>query len=182
MLNISRFFSVAVLACGLGAGVSVHAFAQAPVEPVPKMHQVALTEKQIQNLLAAKEEMNAITDKLPDDSAGKPDPNVEGDLETVAKRHGFADYDEYSDVVSNVTLVLSGIDPKTKTFSEPPAVLRKQIADLTADQNVPAPNKKKSLDDLNETLKYNANVQYPDNIVLVTKYYDRLNAALNEAE
>lgn len=175
------FAALALLAAALSAG-AVSAQTAAPAEQQDQMRQVLLTEKQIQNLLASQQDMNAITDKLPEDAGDKPDPKVQAQLEAVAKKHGFASYDEYGDVIANVSLVLSGIDPKTKTFTEPPVVLKKQIDDIKADKNMPAKDKKAALDDLTETLKYTSNVQYPDNVTLVTKYYDQLNAALREDE
>jgi hypothetical protein len=177
--------SLAALTLMAAAALSGTAFAQAQPAPAPQdqqMKQIPLTEKQIQSLLAAQQDMNAISDKLPEDAADKPDPKIQAQLEAAAKKNGFANYDEYGDVIANVSLVLSGIDPKTKAFSEPPVVLKKQIADVTADKNMPEKDKKAALEDLNETLKYTSNVQYPDNVTLVTKYYDKLNAALKEDE
>jgi hypothetical protein len=165
--------------------VSTPAFAQAKpaaAAPEPQVKQIALTEKQIQDLIAAQQEMNAIADKLPEDADGKPDPKVQAQLEAVTKKHGFASYDEFSDVSTNVALVLSGIDPKTKTFSEPPVALKKQIAAVSADKNMPEKDKTAALADMNEALKYAVNVQYPENVTLVTKYYDKLNAMMQDDE
>ncbi|CAM5312024.1 putative protein OS=Afipia felis OX=1035 GN=NCTC12722_00855 PE=4 SV=1 [Afipia felis] len=157
---------------------------QAPAsEAAPaQVQQIALTEKQIQNLLAAQQEMNAITDKLPEDVDGKPDPAVQAQFEAITKKHGFASFDEFSDVATNVALVLSGIDPKTKTFSEPPVALKKQIAAVSADKSMPEKDKQAMLADMNEALKYAVNVQYPENVTLVTKYYDKLNAMMQNEE
>jgi hypothetical protein len=145
------------------------------------MKQVELSEKQIQSLLAAQKDMDAITEKMPENS-DKPDPKLQGQLEGVAKKHGFASYAEYADVVANVSLVLSGIDPKTKAFSEPPVVLKKQIAEVTADSKMSAKDKQDALADMNEALKYTPNVQYPGNVTLVTKYYDKLSAIMMDDE
>jgi len=172
---------------GFVAPLGSAAFAQAAPaatapEQQPQVKQVALSEKQIQELIAAQQEMNAITDKLPEDADGKPDPKVQAQLEAVTKKHGFASYDEFSDVSTNVALVLSGIDPKTKTFSEPPVALKKQIAAVSADKNMPEKDKTAALADMNEALKYAVNVQYPENVTLVTKYYDKLNAMMRDDE
>jgi hypothetical protein len=150
----------------------------APAEAAPAMKQMALTEKQLQGVLAAQKEMDAITDKIPESAADKPDPKVQAQLDAVAKKYGFAGYADYSDVVDNISLVLSGIDPKTKAFSQPPEVLKKQIAALQADTKMPAKDKKTALDDLNAALKTTPPVQFQDNVALVTKYYDKLSAAL----
>ena len=155
---------------------------QPPQAQPPQVKQIALTEKQIQSLMAAQQEMNVITDKLPEDADDKPDPKIQAKLEDVTKKHGFASYDEFSDVATNVALVLSGIDPKTKTFSEPPVALKKQIAAVSADKNMAEKDKKAALADMTEALKYAVNVQYPENVTLVTKYYDKLNAVMRDDE
>ncbi|EKS30868.1 hypothetical protein [Afipia felis] len=175
-------FSPAALAQAKPEAPPQPAQVQPPQAQPPQVKQVALTEKQVQDLIAAQQEMNAITDKLPEDADDKPDPKVQTQLEAVTKKHGFASYDEFSDVATNVALVLSGIDPKTKTFSEPPVALKKQIAAVSADKNMPEKDKKAALADMNEALKYAVNVQYPENVTLVTKYYDKLNAMMQDEE
>jgi hypothetical protein len=169
-----------VLAVSAGA-----AFAQAqqavPQDP-PQLKQIALNDRQVQNLLAAQKDMDAITTKLPEGTT-EPDAKVQAELDAAAKKNGFASYDEYGEVLDNVSLVLSGIDPKTKAFSEPPVMVKKQIAEVTADKKMSAEAKKATLADLNAALKFTSNVQYPDNVKIVTKYYDQLSAAfLGDAE
>ena len=85
-----------------------------PPGQAPAQKQMALTEKQITGALAAQKDMDAITDKLPQDA--KPDAKVTAQLEAVAKKNGFAGYDEYNDVVDNNSLVLGGFDPATKKY------------------------------------------------------------------
>src|SRR5438045_2206079 len=68
-----------------------------PAAEAPAVKQIALTEKQIQGVLAAQKDVDAITDKLPDNA--KPDPKVDAQLDAVAKKNGFASYDEYNTVV-----------------------------------------------------------------------------------
>ncbi|WP_315837596.1 hypothetical protein [Bradyrhizobium prioriisuperbiae] len=149
-------------------------------EQAPELKQMALTDKQIEGVLASQKEMDAITDKIPEAQADKPNPKVQAQLDGVAKKYGFASYLEYSDVVDNISLVLSGIDPKTKEFLQPPEALKKQIAALQADTKTPAKDKKAALEDMNEALKSTPTVQFPDNVALVTKNYDKLSAALQE--
>src|ERR1700754_1852677 len=72
----------------------------------PAIKQLALTDKQIEGVLAAQKEMDAITEKLPDNA--KPDPKIDAQLDGVAKKNGFASYDEYNTVADNISLVLSG--------------------------------------------------------------------------
>lgn len=153
-----------------------------PQQPAPALKQIELTEKQIEQLLAAQKEMDAVTDKLPESATDKPDPKLQAQLEGIAKKNGFASFDEYGTVYDNVSLVMSGIDPKTKAFIEPPEALKKQIAAVQADSKIPAKEKKAILDDMNAALKSLEPVKYPGNVALVTKYYDKLAALMQDDE
>lgn len=151
-------------------------------EPPPPLKQIELTEKQIESLIAAQKEMDAVTDKLPQGAADKPDPKLQAQLEGIAKKNGFADFTDYGAVYDNVSLVMSGIDPKTKAFTEPPEMLKKQIAAVQADAKIPARDKKEILEDMNGALKSVEAVKFPGNVTLVTKYFDKLGPLFQEDE
>jgi len=185
------------VACLLSAASSGSAFAQAkqPAAPAqqtapapqaapaqaPALKQIALTDKQLEGVLAAQKDMDAITEKLPENTA--PDQKVIAQLEEVAKKHGFASYDDYNNVVDNISLVIGGFDPATKKYVGPEAVIKTQIAQLEADKKMPAKDKKEALDELKEALKTPAPaVENKANIDLVAKYYDKLIAALGDDE
>ena len=102
-------------------------------------------------MLAAQKDMDAITEKLPENA--KPDPKVIGQLDAVAKKNGFASYDEYNNVVDNISLVLGGFDPATKKYVGTEAVIKAQIAQVQADKKMPAKDKKEALAELNDALK-----------------------------
>jgi len=151
-----------------------------PAQEAP-LKQIALTEKQITGVLAAAKEMDPIVEKLPDD--GKPDPRISAQLDGVAKKNGFASYNDYNDVIDNINLVLEGFDPATKKYVGPEAVIRAQLAQVQADTKMPAKDKQEVVADLNEVLKYPAPaIEHKGNIDLVTKYYDKLNEALSEED
>jgi hypothetical protein len=189
--------SVACLALAMSAISNTDAMAQAkqappkqsapaqaappPAAEAPAVKQIALTEKQIQGVLAASKDVDAITDKIPDNA--KPDPKVDAQLDAVAKKNGFASYDEYNSVVDNISLVLGGFDPATKKFVGAETVLKAQIAQIQADKKMPAKDKKEALADLNEALKSPPPaIENKGNIDLVAKYYDKLAEALGESE
>ena len=139
--------------------------------------QMALTEKQVEGVLAAQKDMDAIIEKLPENA--KPDPKITAQLEAVAKKNGFASYDEYNDVVENISLVLGGFDPATKKYVGSDAVIKAQIAQVQADKKMSPKDKKEALADLNEALKSPAPaIENKGNIDLVAKYYDKLADAL----
>ena len=145
------------------------------------LKQIALTEKQIEGVLAASKEMDAITEKLPDDA--KPDPKITAQLDGVAKKNGFAGYDEYNSVIENIGIVLGGFDPATKKYVGTEAVIKAQIAQVQADKKMPAKDKKDALADLNDALKARAPViENKGNIDLVGKYYDKLAEALGDSD
>jgi hypothetical protein len=153
--------------------------ASPPSAQSPALKQMALTDKQIEGVLAAQKEMDAITEKLSDDS--RPDPKVTAQLDAIAKKNGFASYDEYNDVIDNISLVLGGIDPATKKYVGPEAIIKAQIAEIQADNNMPANDKKQALADLNEALKApSPPIENKGNIDVVMKYYDRLADALGD--
>jgi len=192
-------FTVAGLAFALNVTSSQSALAQAakqqapakqvapapaaqPVAPEPQpLKQIALTDKQVDGVLAAQKDLDAITDKLPQDAPAKPDPKITAQLDDVAKKNGFANYGEYNDVVENVMMVLGGFDPKTKAYVGPETVIKQQIAAVNADKKIPAKDKKAALDELNGALKQPMpKVENKGNIDLVTKYYDKLTAAMQD--
>lgn len=182
-------FGVACLVSAASLASSGSALAQAKQQPAPAqqaapaqaptLKQVALTDKQLDGVLAAQKDMDAITEKLPENTA--PDQKVIGQLDGVAKKHGFAGYDDYNNVVDNISLVLGGFDPATKKYVGPEAVIKAQIAQIQADQKMPAKDKKEAVDELNEALKTPApQIENKGNIDLVGKYYDKLVAALGD--
>ena len=184
--------SVACLALSVAAMSTEGALAQAkePSSPAqaapppgqpPALKQMALTEKQIQGVLAAQKDLDAITAKLPDNAP--PDAKVTAQLDAVAKKNGFASYDEYNDVIDNISLVLGGFDPATKKYVGSEAVIKAQIAQVEADKKMSAKDKKDALADLNDALKAPAPaIENKGNIDLVGKYYDKLADALGSDE
>ena len=178
--------TIACLAATMAIVSSGSALAQAkqqvaPTQATPPqdvaVKQIALTEKQVQGVLAAGTEMDAITEKLPENA--KPDPKITAQLEGVAKKNGFASYDEYNNVLDNISLVMAGFDPASKKYVGAEAVIKAQIAEVQADKKMSAKDKKEALADLNEALKAPAQpIANKGNIDLVTKYYDKLAAVM----
>jgi hypothetical protein len=184
---VATALSIACLAVSMASLSTGSAFAQAKMAPAPQaapqqaqpVKQIALTEKQVEGVIAAAKDMDAITEKLPDNA--KPDPKVTAQLEGVAKKNGFASYDEYNDVIDNISLVLGGFDPTTKKYVGTEAVIKAQMAQIQADKKMSAKDKKDALADLSEALKTpDQPVQNKGNIDLVSKYYDKLSAIMGD--
>jgi hypothetical protein len=181
------------------AAFSEPAFAQAKQQPAPKQapakeaapapappeaKQIALTDKQIESVLASQKDFDALASQQPADKPGaKAPPNMLAKLDDVAKKYGFANYAEYAVVQANIELVMGGFDPKTKTYVGPEAVLKQQLAELQADKKMPAADKKDALAEINEALKTPPPaLEYKANIDLVAKYYDKLSALMQDDE
>jgi len=139
----------------------------------PAVKQMVLNKKQIEGVIAAQKEMDEINEKVSE----KPKPYliVAEQLESAAKKNGFASYEEYTNVVDNISIVLAGFDPVTKKYIGSEALIRAQIAQVQADKNMPAEDKTEALDELNNALKSPAPpVENKGNIDLVATYYDKL--------
>jgi hypothetical protein len=136
-----------------------------------ELRQIRLTEKHIQGLMAASGDMARLYDGA---NPNKPDPKVETQAEAVAKKNGFASLAEYDDVATNISMIMSGIDPQTKRFTEPPEQIKKEIARLKADKTVAEAEKKQVMVQLEAALKSAKPIQFKENIALVLKYFDKL--------
>ena len=144
-----------------------------------EVKQIKLTEKHIQGLLAAFKDMAKLYDGVNSD---KPDPKVEAQVEAVAKKNGFASFAEYEDVSMNILMIMSGIDPQTKKFTELPEQIKKEIAALKADKTVPEAEKKEDLAELEAALKTAKPIRFKENIALVLKYFDKLAPLMQEKD
>jgi hypothetical protein len=190
---VAAALGVACLAAAIAAASAGDALAQAKEAPpqqtapapqaapaqLPVVKQIALTDKQIEGVLAAQKDMDAITAKLIDNA--KPDPAMAVQFEGIARKNGFAGYDEYSNVLDNISIVLAGFDPATKRYVGTDAVIKAQIAQVEADKKMSPNEKKEALADLNDALRAPAPpIENKGNIDLVAKYYDKLADALGD--
>jgi hypothetical protein len=174
--------AITVAALSNGGALAQSKMAPAPAAPAqaappqqeqPQIKQIALTDKQIEGALAASKEMDPVMAKITDDT--KPDPKIIAQLEGIAKKNGFASYDEFNTVVDNISIVLGGFDPATKKYVGVETVIKAQIAQVQADKKMSAKDKKEALAELNDTLKSPPPaIENKGNIDLVAKYYDKL--------
>jgi hypothetical protein len=142
-----------------------------------EVKQIKLTEKQIQSFMAAYDDIAKLYYGA---NADKPDPKVEAQAAALAKKNGFASLAQYDDVLTNIIMIMFGIDPQTKNFTEPPEQIKNEIAALKADKSVPEADKKQGLAQLEAALKIAKPVQFKENIALVLKYYAQLAPFMQE--
>jgi hypothetical protein len=146
-----------------------------------EVKQIKLTEKHIQGFMAASKDMAKLYDGA-DPSADKPDPKVEAQAGAIAKKSGFASLADYEDASMNIAMIMYGIDPQTKKFTEPSEQIKKEIAALKGDQSVPETEKREGLAQLQAALKDAKPVQFKQNIALVLKYFDKLAPIMQEQD
>jgi hypothetical protein len=133
--------------------------------------QIKLTEKHIVGFITVFPDMIKLyKDADPD----KPDPKLDAQAEALAKKNGFASLDEYDDVSENISMIMLGIDPQNKEFTEPPDQIKQEIEAIKADKSIPDAAKKKALPQLQASLKTAKPIQFKENIALVRKYFDKL--------
>jgi hypothetical protein len=156
-------FAVA-LACLAGL-----ASAQAPVK------QIKLTEKQIEGFISAHKDMAEAFEKT---TGEKSDAAMQAQLDTIAKKYGFKDHNEYDEVASNIAMVMFGIDPQTKQFTDPPTLAKRELDEAMADKTLPEKERKQLVEELTEQLKAVQPIQHPGNVDLVKKYYDKIEPLL----
>jgi len=180
-----KIFPVIALAVGAWAsppaalGGVTPAFAQA-AQPQPGasiydgLQQIALTEAQVQNYIAAQVDMEAAMGDAAQNPGEPQDAKAVAKLEAVAKKYKFANYEEFNQVAGNLALVLDGVDPKTKKYVGAEALLKLAIDDVKADPKMAEADKKSTLAELSDELKTTTPVKFPANIDLAIKHYDAL--------
>jgi hypothetical protein len=150
----------------LGTLVAVDCTGLARAQPAPQAapeapaKEVALTQKLIDDLLAAHGAISAIESKIPESAQGAPSPRVMAQLDAAATKYGFANYAAYQEATGTVSMVMSGFDFETKRYIGPEA-----LAELT------------------ESLKSAAAIKpMPANIDLVGKNFDTLGEVFQQDE
>ena len=171
-LSTRRGF-LAVLFAALAALALIQPGVSAAQEQEQELKQIRLTEKHIQGFMASHGEMAKLYEGA---NLDKPDAKIEAQAEAIVKKNGFANIAQYDDVSMNISMIMSGIDPQTKKFTEPAEQIRKDIAALKADKSVPEAQKKEDLAQLEAALKSAKPIQFKENVALVVKYLDKLPA------
>lgn len=139
--------------------------------------QVKLTEKHIQGFIAAQKDLNEISDKL-QNSSDQADKKLEAELEAIAKKNGFASFEELDEVAANISMVMAGIDPQSGEYSDPVESIKKEIEEIKADKSIPDKEKKEMLEEMREALETTPALEHPENVQVVKKYRAEIDKAL----
>jgi len=149
-----------------------------PAEPEEmEIEQIELTQTQIDAFIATEKEIAPITAKLKGNA--QPSKQIMSQMETIAKKNGFKDFDEFGDVGTNIGMVFGGIEPLSKQYN-PEELIRRQIAAVQADKKIPAKQKQQILKDLQQASTSVPKLKYPANAELVVKNYDRLQPLMGQ--
>src|ERR1700738_1516852 len=142
------------------------------VAAAQEVKQIKLTEKHMQGFIVVSEHMAQLYHGANPD---RPDPKLEVQAEALVKKNGFASLADYNDDLStNTAIVLSGVDQQTKTFTEPPDQIKKEINSIKANKAIPEAQKREDLAQLEAALKDTRPIQFKENIAMVLKYFDQL--------
>jgi hypothetical protein len=172
-LSIHGLLLAAALTFGGTAGVGSFA-----AQATDVIQQVQLSDKVIEGFIAAQKDMAKVAEKIQGSANDKPDKKIQDELEGVAKQHGFKDFAQYDDVAANISMVMAGIDPQSGSFTDPVESIKKEIAEVTTDKTIKDADRKTMLEELNEALKVTQPIKFPENIVLVKKYREKIDAVL----
>jgi len=159
-------------------------FASLPTSVIAQIAetQIELTERNIEGFITGQRAVLAILEKMQgatfsDQALAK----YRAEREDVIKKHGFKNFKEYEAVAANILIVMAGIDPRTKQFTDPHAAIRQEIETIRADKAIRSSEKKQLLEELNEALKSTQPIQFPTNIELVRKHYDAIDVTATAA-
>src|SRR5438874_6806536 len=144
-----------------------------------EVKQIKLTEKHIQGFMAAYDDIAKLYYGANPD---KRDPKVDAQAAAVAKKNGFASLAQYEDVSTNITMIMFGIDPQTKKFTDPPEQIKDAIAALSSDKSLQEAEKKEGVAQLEAALTMVKPIQFKENIALVLKYFDQLIPFMQEMD
>jgi hypothetical protein len=141
--------------------------------------QMQLTDKQIEAFIAAQKDFAPLASKLLE-GGEKPDDSLTAELESVAKKHGFANFAEYEDVGANISIVLEGLDRKSGTYTDPVDKMKKELEDIKADSTIPEEDKKLAIEDLNQEIASAQPLQFRENIEVVKKHREAIEKLIPE--
>lgn len=142
-----------------------------------ELKQARLTDEQVVNFIASQKDLAAISSKL-QEAGDKPDPELQAELETIAKKHGFATFADLDNVAANISIVMAGLDPQTGDFVDPIDALKKELEDVEADASIPDADKKALIDELNEAIRTTPPLEFKENIEIVKARRAEIEAAL----
>ena len=137
--------------------------------------QIELTGEQVEMFIAVQKDVSAVLEKMQGAAfSDQAFAKYRAECKQLIKKHGFKDFAEYEAVAANIVLVMEGIDPQTRVFTDSYAAIKKEIEAVRVDKAISNSEKKQLVQELDGALKSAQSIQFPSNIELVTKYYDKI--------
>lgn len=173
-MRILRLATGLVAILALATALAHPALAQ---DPAP-LKQIKLTVAHIDSFVGAQKELAAFEAKHPNLHEQKPDAKMLAEIDTIVKKHGFKNFEDFEDVAANISLVMSGIDPQTGEFTDPITAIKQDIDAVKADKTIPEKDRVLMLQELDEALKQTPPMQFPENVELVKQHRGKIEEAL----
>lgn len=165
------------------AGLILAVLAGASMTPAAaqELRQMPIKDEQIASFIAAQTDFAPLVIKL-SEAAEKPDESLMGELDAVAKKHGFQSFDEYMDVNDNIAFVMGGLNSKTMEFTEPVERLKSDLEEIKADKEIPEEEKKLAIEDLTQEIAATPALKHPENVEVVKRHFAELVKLLPNGE
>ena len=144
-----------------------------------EIKQLQISDKQVESFIAAQKDFAPLASKLLE-GGEKPSDALIAELETVAKKHGFATFAEYEDVGANISIVLEGLDRKSGEYVDPVEKMKKELEDIKSDTSIPDEDKKLAIEDLNLEIAAAQPLKFKENVDVVKKHRDAIEKLIPE--
>lgn len=168
-------------AAALLVAVASFGAAVAAQEPTGDLRQIELTDGMVKGLIAAQPDLAAVAKRLesmPEDAQ----VSVEKELNEIATKHGFTDFNQLDEVSANVQLVLDGIDPESGEYADPVKALQDELAEVKADTTLAEDEKKALVTEIEDAIGAMPPLEHPGNVALVKKYQKDIQQAMDGGE
>ncbi len=160
--------------------IAVMLLAAAAIRPVPlaaqeleELKQIELTDQQVAGFIAAQKDLQPLSSKLLE-GGDKPDDALKGELDGIAKKHGFESFLDMETVGANISIVLDGLDRKTGAYTDPVEKMKLELENIKTDASIPEDDKKLVIEDLNQEIAAAKPLQFQSNIEVVKKFQPEL--------
>jgi hypothetical protein len=174
MRNAGQFLKLLAAQSMLLAALAMGAYAQDAEE----FTQIRLTEAQVKNFLAAQPDLVGVDERIAA-TGDEPAPELEAELNALAKKHGFADFGELNTVSANISLVLAGMNPETGEFIQPAEAFKKELEEVKSDESIPAAEKNELIEELTEAIESTPDVKHMENVELIKANREAIVEALD---
>lgn len=139
--------------------------------------QIELTDAHMTRFIAMQTDLVALGKEI-EASEEQPNPKLNEKLTELAKKNGFKTFDEFDDVAATVSLVMEGLDPDTKEYTDPKESIAADIEDAKQDTTLTDEERKQVIADLEEARETTPDVKFPTNVDMVRKYAEQIEQIL----